>query len=275
MFSRQTCLLFSMILPALVMIASLFFYPLGYSVIDSLQAKGDWSFENYFRAYDLYLYDIIFTVFIILISTGFIFLFSVLIGSAVVFSPYQGFANLLRWLYRLPLFIPFIAAAQMTRVFLAKNGMMNNLLVSLDLLTPLQTVSFLDWRGIIFAFVWKQTPFATLLICGAMASIDRSTIEAAQLIGSGKIRMLWQIILPQVKQTVFVALVLSFVTMNSVLSVPLMVNAHSPTMLNVDIAFRINSYGDYGTANALGVISYLLSAVAAWFYLKISLEEKQ
>ena len=275
MSHRQTFSLLLMILPAMVMIAALFFYPLGYSVLDSLQKEGNWSLQNYFTAYDLYWYDILFTVVIILISTGFIFLFSISIGAVVVFSPYQGFASVLRWLYRLPLFIPFIAAAQMTRVFLAKNGMMNNVLVSLDLLTPLQTVSFLDWRGIIFAFVWKQTPFATLLICGAMASIDRSTIEAARLSGCGKFRMLWQIILPQVQQTVFVALVLSFVTMNSVLSVPLMVNAHSPTMLNVDIAFRINSYGDYGTANALGVISYLFSAAAAWFYLKTSLKEKQ
>ena len=65
-----------------------------------------------------------------------------------------------------------------------------------------------------------------------------------------------------------VGLVLSFVTMMSVLSVPLMVAGSQPTLLTVDMAFRINSYGDYRTANALGVISYLITAVAAWFYLK-------
>ncbi len=40
------------------------------------------------------------------------------------------------------------------------------------------------------------------------------------------------------------------------LSVPMMINAQSPTMITVDMAFRINSYGDYGVANALGFISY-------------------
>jgi hypothetical protein len=36
------------------------------------------------------------------------------------------------------------------------------------------------------------------------------------------------------------------------------------------MAFRINAYGDYGTANALGVISYLMTSVAAFFYLRYS-----
>ena len=34
----------------------------------------------------------------------------------------------LRWLYRWPLFIPFVVAGQLMRTFLAKNGMMNNTL---------------------------------------------------------------------------------------------------------------------------------------------------
>ena len=65
-----------------------------------------------------------------------------------------------------------------------------------------------------------------------------------------------ELVLPQVAQTLLVGLVLSFVTMLSVLSVPMMVAGSQPTMLTVDMAFRINSYGDYATANALGVISY-------------------
>ena len=64
----------------------------------------------------------------------------------------------LRSLYRWPLFIPFIVAAQCMRTFLAKNGLMNNTFVALGLIEPLQTMSFLDWRGIVITFVWKQTP---------------------------------------------------------------------------------------------------------------------
>jgi ABC-type Fe3+ transport system permease subunit len=109
----------------------------------------------------------------------------------------------------------------------------------------------LDWRGIVVAFVWKQAPFVTLLLAGAMASIDRQHIEAARNLGASRLRVLFEIILPQARRTLLVGLVLSFVTMLSVLSVPMMINPNSPTMLTVDIAYRINSHGDYAVANAL------------------------
>ena len=116
--------------------------------------------------------------------------------------------------------------------------------------------------------MWKQTPFVALLVAGAMASLDRATIEAARNLGAGRLRILLEIVVPQVRSTLIVGLILSFVIMMSVLSVPLMINAETPTMLTVDMAFRINSYGDYGVANALGFISYVMTGVVAWIYLR-------
>ena len=63
--------------------------------------------------------------------------------------------------------------------------------------------------------------------------------------------------------------------MLSVLSVPLMVAGSQPTMLTVDMAFRINAYGDYPVANALGVISYLMTAIVAWIYLRHTVRERR
>jgi len=83
-----------------------------------------------------------------------------------------------------------------------------------------------------------------------------------------------EIIVPQVAVTVTVGLVLSFVTMMSVLSVPMMINAQSPTMLTADIAFRVNAYGDYGVANALGIISLVLACSVAWIYLRQNLKAR-
>ena len=93
--------------------------------------------------------------------------------------------------------------------------------------------------------MWKQAPFVTLMLAGAMASLDRATIEAGRNLGASRLRVLVEIVLPQVAQTLLVGLVLSFVTMLSVLSVPMMVAGSQPTMLTVDMAFRINAYGDY------------------------------
>jgi putative spermidine/putrescine transport system permease protein len=138
----------------------------------------------------------------------------------------------------------------------------------------METVSFLGWTGIIITFVWKQMAFSTLLISGAMAALDDSQIRAARNLGASRFRILFQIILPQITPSIGVAMVLSTVTIMSVLSVPLMIGTGSPTMMTADMAFRINSYGDYHVANALGLVSYAICAGLAWFYLRQNLKEK-
>lgn len=265
---------FALVAPALLILLALFVYPLGFSLVTAfVDDHGAWTLGNFTKAFEFYSRDILFTVVIVALSTLIIGVCSIAIGGYLVLGEHPGAVAVLRWLYRWPLFIPFIVAGQVMRTFLAKNGMMNNLLVELGLLDPINAQSFLDWRGIVITFVWKQTPFVALLISGAMASLDRATIEAARNLGAGRARVLLEIVVPQVRQTLVVGLILSFVIMMSVLSVPLMINAQSPTMITADMAFRINAYGDYGVANALGFISYLMTGAVAWIYLRQGLRE--
>lgn len=224
--------------------------------------------------FSLYSNDILFTLIIVLASLAILALLSITISAVIVLSPCRRLVKALAFLYRLPLFIPFIVAAQMMRTFLAKNGLMNNVLVALGVMTPMETSSLLGWSGIIITFVWKQMAFTTLLIGGAMAAVDATHILAAKNLGASRVRILFDIILPQVLPTIGIAMVLSTVTMMSVLSVPLMIGTGTPTMMTVDMAFRVNSYGDYPVANAMGVISYLMCAALSWFYLRHSLNAK-
>ncbi len=266
--SRPSPLGLLLVLPGLLLVAALFLYPLGFSLVSAFTADGRITLAHFEKAFELYSGDILFTIFIVVTSTILTALVSVAIAGTLTLSETPWLIATLRQLYRWPLFIPFIVAAQCMRTFLAKNGLMNNSFVALGILEPLQTASLLDWRGIVITFVWKQVPFVTLMLAGAMASLDRATIEAARNLGASRARVLVEIVLPQVGQTLLVGLVLSFVTMLSVLSVPMMVAGSQPTMLTVDMAFRINSYGDYATANALGVISYAMTAMVAWIYLR-------
>jgi ABC-type spermidine/putrescine transport system permease subunit I len=266
--TRPSLIGIMLVAPALAMIAGLFLYPLAFSLTAAFTADGALTLAHFQKAFELYSTDILFTLFIVIVSTALTAIVSIAIAGVLTLGETPWLVGTLRALYRWPLFIPFIVAGQCMRTFLAKNGLMNNSLVALGILGPLQTTSLLDWRGIIITFVWKQVPFVTLMLAGAMASLDRATIDAGRNLGASRFRVLIQLVLPQVMQTLLVGLVLSFVTMLSVLSVPMMVAGSQPTMLTVDMAFRINSYGDYATANALGVISYAISAVAAFIYLR-------
>lgn len=264
-----------LVAPAALMIAILFLYPLGFSLIAAFTNDArQLTLAHFTKVYALYSSDILFTLVIVLISVALLAVISITLSAVITLSPCRPIVRMLGFLYRLPLFIPFIVAAQMMRTFLAKNGLMNNALVATDLFTPLETVSWLGWKGIIITFVWKQLAFATLLICGAMAALEQSQILAARNLGASRPRILFDIILPQVLPAIGVALVLSTVTMMSVLSVPLMIGVGTPTMMTVDMAFRVNSYGDYAVANALGVVSLLICGALSWFYLRHSLQQK-
>jgi putative spermidine/putrescine transport system permease protein len=261
--------------PALVMVGLLFVYPLVYSLAYAFrnEASGAWDLANFRKAFALYGGDIALTAGVTVLSTALVGVLAIAIAGYITLGENPRSVMLLRWIYRWPLFIPFVVAAQLMRTFLAKNGMLNNALMSLGIVDPLHALSLLDWRGVVVTFVWKQLPFAALLIAGAMASMDRSMIESARGLGAGRFRILLEIVVPQVRATVLVALILSFVTMLSALSVPMMIVAGSPTLLTVDMAWRVSSYGDYGVANALGFVSFAMSGVAAWFYLRQGLRE--
>ncbi|WP_073628474.1 ABC transporter permease [Pseudoxanthobacter soli] len=265
----------ALVAPALLMIVLFFMVPLTASIVGVFETAAGPGFDNLVKAFALYSHDMIFTVVIVGLSTALIGIFSIAIGGYFTLGRNPRAQAMLRFIYRWPMFIPFIVTAQVLRTFLAKNGLMNNTLVATGLLDPASATSLLDWRGIVVAFVWKQTPFVALMVAGAMASIDRATIEAARNLGARRLRLLFEIVVPQAAPTLMVGLVLSFVTMMSVLSVPLMINAQSPTMITADIAFRINAYRDYGVANALGLISLAITGVAAYIYLRQGVADRR
>ena len=259
----------ALVTPALAVVFVFFVVPLALSAIGAFRASdGVFTLAHFEKALDLYGRDLVFTVGIVGLSTLLIGIVAIAIAGYLTLGEHPRTVSMLRWLYRWPLFIPFVVSGQVMRTFLAKNGMLNHVLIGTGLIEPISAQSLLDWRGIVVTFVWKQAPFVTLLLAGAMASLEREHVEAARNLGASRLRVLFDIVLPQVRGTLLVGLVLSFVTMLSVLSVPLMINPNSPTMMTVDVAYRISTFADYAVANALCLLSLLLASVGAAFYLR-------
>src|SRR5436309_12125444 len=226
---------------------------------------GEFTLEHFRKSFDYYTTDLLFTLTIVLLSTLLIGVVAVSIAGYLTLGGHRRTVAVLRWLYGWPLFIPFVVAGQIMRTFLAKNGMLNHVLIGSGLIEPLSAQSLLDWRGIVIAFVWKQAPFVTLLLAGAMASLESQHIEAARNLGARRLRVLIDIVLPQVRGTLLVGLVLSFVTMLSVRSVPLMINPNSPTMVTFDISDRIISNADDSVASGVYLLSLAFVETAAGF----------
>jgi ABC-type polysaccharide transport system permease subunit len=175
-----------LVAPALALVTALFLVPLGYSVGSAFtQPDGSVGLANFTKAFELYSGDILYTIFIVVTSTALTGLVAIAIAGYLTMGETPWLLTGLAWLYRWPLFIPFIVAAQCMRTFLAKNGLANNTLVASGLIDAADTVSLLDWRGVIITFVWKQAPFVALLLAAA-ALPDRDRAAAGDADPDGR-----------------------------------------------------------------------------------------
>src|SRR5215468_3168444 len=204
----------ALIAPALAVVGLFFVAPLVMSAVVAFRGKnGGFTLEHFAKSFEYYTTDLLFTLAIVVISTLLIGAVAIAIAGYLTLGEHPRTVAILRWLYRWPLFIPFVVAGQLMRTFLAKSGMLNHVLIASGLIEPLSAQSLLDWRGIVVAFVWKQAPFVTLLLAGAVASLEAQHIEAARNLGARRLRVLVDIVLPQVRGTLLVGLVLSFAPM--------------------------------------------------------------
>jgi|SRR5690554_3836733 len=259
-----------LILPALLVLALLYIYPLFSSIVKSFVSDQGIGLHNYQKAFDLYWVDVLYTIGITVITLLIVFMIAVIVAGYLRFKRWP----FLNFIYRLPLFIPFLIAGHSMRVFLAPHGILNTLLAQITGISELPGLAF-TWIGLVLSFVWKQFPLATLLILGGFQSVEDSYIEAALNLGSNKLRAIWEIILPICRPTVLVAMVLTFVSTIGCLTIPLLIGPSKPVMLPIDMSFRINYFGDWGVANALGVISYLIVVGLSFYYLRYMLKKEE
>src|ERR1700704_2913769 len=96
--------------PALAVVGVFFIAPLGMSAVVAFRAKvgGAFTLEHFSKAFDLYTTDLLFTLAIVLLSTVLIGLLSIAIAGYLTLGENPRAVALLRWLYRWPLFIPFV-----------------------------------------------------------------------------------------------------------------------------------------------------------------------
>ena len=243
-----------------------FLYPLAASVGSSALHEGAISFANYARVYALYRQDIAFTLGVALAGLA----LTLAIGLPLCgYVRVRAFAAV-EFLIKVPLFIPFVVVGHAMRVFLAPHGTLNGLLLSLGVIDPQHPPSLAaSWIGLAVALAWKHLGLASLLFIGAFRAIDETYLEAARNFGAGTLRQTRDVLIPMAAPSIAVACILVFGSMLASFSIPLMLGRGSgPQMLMIDVYYRFGQHGDYATAGALGVVSYLLASGVALMHLR-------
>lgn len=261
---------FSLLLPAVGFMLALYAYPFVSSIYRSLLVKGEGALTlaNYAKVRELYLRDVFFSLEISILSTAIAAVLSIALAAYLRLATGQ-FARLIGNVYRFPIFIPFVVVAQMMRTFLAPHGLLNIFLAQVGLINLEAPLELLNWEGLTFGFVWKQAPFMTLIVLSGFEMVDDTYIEAARSVGAKLPRVIVRILVPMSRATISVALILAFTSTVGTFTLPYMlIGGKVPTTVTVDIAHRVTYFGDYGVANALGTLAYLMVLVAAIYYLR-------
>jgi trehalose/maltose transport system permease protein len=204
-----------MILPTLLVILAVAFYPIVASLINSFrlslpgQPGGEWAgLQNYiymfrdspFRA--ALVNTVVFTVVSVFLEF--------VIGLAIALAISRAFTarGLVRAAILVPWAFPIVVSAVMWRLMYQDQvGIINYIVTTLGLIDqPILTDNTLVMIGAIVSDVWKTTPFMALLLLAGLQTIPSDVYEAARVDGASRMQQFFRITLPLLKPAILVAL---------------------------------------------------------------------
>lgn len=112
----------------------------------------------------------------------------------------------------LPHFLSWIIVGGIMYNWLSDSGFMTLLLVRLGILNePIHLIGAPQyfWGILITSEIWKELGWNSIIYIAAISGIDPNLFEAATIDGAGRFRRIWNVILPSIKGTIAVLLVLN------------------------------------------------------------------
>lgn len=263
-----------LILPAILLLILVVFYPIVLSLYSSLQVEGGgYGLDNYlyFFTGKIQRTNIIYTLGIVVTTVV------LSIGISYFLSIFLRFSNspVSRWigkLYLLPRFIPGLVAVNGMITIIRDSGFINRVSQLFGLNIKLGLMY--NEKGIVLMNLWFNIPFATMLLASALSSIPDSVIEAARDAGANKMHILKKMILPLTIKDVLVAA--TFVFMNNIgsFTTPYLMGGTNPRMMGISLYSQFNN-GNYEKAAALSAIIFLFSLVSAVVYIYTNMKEHE
>ena len=127
--------------------------------------------------------------------------------------------------------------------------------------------------------VWHWTPYMTFMCLGGLASIPRETEEAARIDGASNLRIIFGIVLPQMKGVLLVTAVLKTIFALKMFDQVVTLTGGGPGTSTETMAFFIFNVGfkwfDMGYASALAwILTIIMMLISAW-YVRMLLSERK
>jgi putative spermidine/putrescine transport system permease protein len=172
-------------------------------------------------------------------------------------------SNLLMILVLLPFSTSILVRTTAWVVLLQTNGLVNDLLVGLGILSERVQLIY-NRGGTILAMTHIQLPFTVLPIYSVMKTISPSHMRAARSLGAGPFYAFWRVYVPQTLPGVGAGCLLTFILCLGYYITPALVGGPLDQMVSYFVALYTNRELNWGMASALGAV---LLAVTMVFYV--------
>lgn len=273
-----------MVLPAIIVIVGVVFYPIISAFWLSLHAidlrypqegQDFIGFQNYTDAFaDPQLWDAFRFTTLFAITSVVLELFFGMCIALLLNRKFVG-RGIVQALVLIPWSLTTVIVARMwDLIYNSEYGILNYLLRSVGLIKD-----DLLWTGdknlifwsVVIADVWKSTPFMILILLAGLQVIPPDLHEAAKVDGATAWQRFWHITLPSLRGTMLVALIFRTIDATRIFDLVFVLTngTYGTTSLNLYTYNTLFKDLNFGAGSALAIITFCYIALISILYLKV------
>ncbi len=178
---------------------------------------------------------------------------------------HSGFKRSVQTVSYMPHFISLVVVAGMLVDFLARDGLVNNLL-GLFGVQPIQFLQHPGWFRVVYvgSGIWQAVGWGSIIYLAAISNILPALYEAAMVDGAGRWQQIWHITLPGMMPTIIILLILRIGYLMSV-GYEKIILIYNPMTYETADVFTTYVYRkgilqmDYGYTAAVGLFNSIVS----------------
>ncbi|MGH8874553.1 MAG: carbohydrate ABC transporter permease [Acidimicrobiia bacterium] len=253
-----------LILPTVVYVGAFFAWPMSRALTLAFRDEDTWTLE-FFRTMigdanftGAFWFTLLLLVVIIPIQ------FLVALAMALLVNSRLRARGLFLYIYALPLAISELAAGIVWFAIFTEQGYLNTVLGGLGLQE--RPFIWLDFRrpellvmAVVLAEVWRATSLIMIILVAGLQGIARDYLEAAEVFGAGLFKRVWKVILPMLKPSLQVALILRTILAFQVFATVIAITGRGATVLTAEAWRWQTSFLNPNVAAAYAAVILLLS----------------
>ncbi|MBV8915556.1 MAG: 2-aminoethylphosphonate ABC transporter permease subunit [Acetobacteraceae bacterium] len=249
------------IVPPLLFLAVLFFYPLALIVRESLASEGQGASLGQYGAVlssALFHDALLNTISIALVASAGCLVLGFVLALVLSFVPFPGVRVVARLIDTFIALPTFLVALSFTFIY-GSAGLLNaSLMHALHLQLPPVDFLYSRW-GVILAEVTVYTPFVLRPLLASFSLLEPAQIEIASSLGAGPWRIIRQIILPAALPALLAGGSLCLLLTVNEFGIVLFIGAKGVITLPLMVYDKAIQEFDYGTACVIAVVNVALS----------------